>query len=90
MTQDNNEHIKKLVVARERMIQDRRNIADALASKSKDGHTERMRDSFIIAQKTIEAIDRAIAHETLIGREKPGSMVAPILFGRSGPERFEK
>ena len=85
-----NEHIKKLIAARERMIQDRRNLADALASRHKDGHTEKMRDSFIVAQKTIEAIDRAIAHETLIGRERPGATVAPILFGSSGPERFEK
>jgi hypothetical protein len=37
-----------------------------------------------------EAIDRAIAHETLIAREKPGSTIAPILFGPSGPERFER
>jgi hypothetical protein len=85
-----NAHIKTLVTARDRMIQDRRNLADALANEYKGGHTERMRDSFIAAQNAIEAIDRAIAHETLIGRERPGSIVAPILFGASGPERFEK
>jgi hypothetical protein len=85
-----NEHVKKLTAARERMIQDRRDLADALASEYKGGHTERMRDSFIVAQNTIEAIDRAIAHETLIARVKPGSTIAPILFGPSGPERFEK
>ena len=28
-------------------------------------------------------------HRALIAREKPGSIVAPILFGPSGPERFE-
>jgi hypothetical protein len=49
-----------------------------------------MRDGFIVTQNAIEAIDRAIAHETLIAREKPGSTIAPILFGPSGPERFEK
>ena len=78
MDQDN-AHVKTLITARERMIQDRRNLAD-----------ERMRDSFIVAQSAIEAIDRAIAHETLIARERPGSTLAPILFGPSGPERFEK
>jgi len=89
MDQDN-AHVKTLITARERMIQDRRNLAEALAGEYKAGHTERMRDSFIAAQSAIEAIDRAIAHETLIGRERPGSTVAPILFGPSGPERFEK
>jgi hypothetical protein len=49
-----------------------------------------MRDSFVVTQNAIEAIDRAIAHETLIAREKPGSAIAPILFGPSGPERFER
>jgi hypothetical protein len=45
------EHVKKLTAARERMIQDRRNLADVLASEYKGGHTERMRYSFIVAQK---------------------------------------
>jgi hypothetical protein len=85
-----NEHIQKLVAARDRMISDRRALAEALASEYKGGDTERMRDSFIVAQKTIEAIDRAIAHETLVARERPGSTVPPILFGPSGPQRFEK
>jgi len=30
------------------------------------------RDNFIIAQNAIEAIDRAMAHEALIARERPG------------------
>lgn len=85
-----NAHIKKLVTARDRMIQDRRAHAEALASEYKGEHTEKMRDGFIAAQKAIEAIDRAIAHETLIARERPGSIIAPILFGPSGPERFER
>jgi len=89
MTREN-ANVNKLVAARERMIHDRRNLADALACEYKGGHTERMRDSFITTQNSIEAIDRAIAHETLMAREKPGSIVAPILFGHSGPERFEK
>ena len=35
-----NAHVKKLIAARERMIQDRRNLADALANEYKGGHTE--------------------------------------------------
>lgn len=42
MTQDD-EHIKKLAAARERMIRDRRALADALASEYKGGQTEGMR-----------------------------------------------
>ena len=72
MTQEN-EHIKKLAAARERMISGRRALADALANEYKGGRTERMPDSFIVAQNTIEAIDRVIAHETLIARERPGT-----------------
>jgi len=45
------EHVKKLTAARERMIQDRRNLADASAIEYKGGHTERMRYSFIVPQK---------------------------------------
>ena len=75
MTKEN-AHVDKLIAARERMIQDRRNLSEALACEYKSGHTERMRESFIISQNSIEAIDRAIAHETLIAREKPGSIVA--------------
>jgi hypothetical protein len=37
-------------------------------------HTERMRDNFIAAQNAIEAIDRAIARETL-GRGRFPSLV---------------
>ena len=87
MAQENG-HLKKLAAARERMIHDRRALADALASDYKGGHTEQIGDNFIIAQNAIEAIDRAMAHEALIARERPGSVVAPILFGPSGPLRF--
>jgi hypothetical protein len=51
---------KKLVAARERMIEDRRALADAPANEYEGGHTERMRVSFTAAQNTIEAIDRAL------------------------------
>ena len=41
MAQENG-HLKKLAAARERMIHDRRALADALASDYKGGHTEQM------------------------------------------------
>ena len=63
MDQDN-AHVKTLITARERMIQDRRNLSEALACEYKSGHTERMRESFIISQNSIEAIDRAIDRPT--------------------------
>jgi hypothetical protein len=45
-----------------------------------------MRDSFTAAQNTIDTID---PRETLIAWGRPGSTASPILFGPSGPERFE-
>ena len=66
-----NEHVKKLIAARERMIQDRRNLADALANEYKGGHTERMRDSFVVTQNAIEAIDDERCPE-------PGEHLRPI------------
>lgn len=54
------------------MIQDRRNLSEALACEYQGGHTETMRDNFIITQNSIEAIDRTIAHETVMARENAG------------------
>jgi len=71
------------------MIKDRRDLVEALGSDNKGVHTDRLRESFISVQHTVEAIDRAIAHEQLIAREREGSPVAPIMFGPAGPVRFE-
>jgi hypothetical protein len=62
MAQDN-EHIRKLIAARDREVEQRRNVADALAQAYERGETERMREVFINLQNTIEAIERAIQHE---------------------------
>jgi len=61
-----NEHIRKLIAARDREVEQRRNIADALAKAYERGETERMREAFINIQKTIEAIERAIQHEKML------------------------
>ena len=58
-----NEHIRKLIAARDREVEQRRNIADALAKAYERGKTERRREVFINLQNTIEAIERAIQHE---------------------------
>jgi len=60
------EHLKKLTDARDRVVAERRQIADALAREYKRGHSVEMRERFISIQNTIEAIDRAIADERRI------------------------
>src|SRR5262249_32586910 len=62
LTQEN-EHIRKLIAARDREVEQRRNIADALARAYERGETERMREAFINIQNTIEAIERPTEQE---------------------------
>jgi hypothetical protein len=45
-----NEHIRKLIAARGREVEQRRNIADTLAQAYERGETERMREVFINLQ----------------------------------------
>jgi hypothetical protein len=47
-----NDHIRKLITARDREVEQRRNVADALAQASERGETERMREAFINLQNT--------------------------------------
>ena len=56
-----NEHVRKLIEARHRQVEQRRTIA--LAQPYERGETEGVRQAFIIIQSTIEAIERAIEHE---------------------------
>ena len=65
-----NEHIRKLIAARDREVEQRRNIADALAQAYERGETERMREAFTNIQNTIEAIERAIEHEEDLEHEQ--------------------
>ena len=57
------EHLKKLTAARDRVVAERRQVADVLALEYKSGHTGETRERFISIQSTIEAIDRAMADE---------------------------
>jgi hypothetical protein len=78
---EENQHIQTLMAARDRMIKDRRELALALSDPHKGGQKD-IRSAFISLQDTIEAIERAIAHETYIETRKPGPFVSPIGFGR--------
>jgi len=76
MTQEN-EHIRILIAARGREIEQRRN-----AAKYVRGDTEYLRENFVKIQDTIEALNRAIADEEVIeSREPRSSSPAPIGFG---------
>jgi hypothetical protein len=64
-----NQHVRKLIEARDHQIEQRRTIADALAQPYERGETEGVRQAFIIIQSTIEAIERAIEHEEQLETE---------------------
>jgi hypothetical protein len=77
-----NEHIRTLIAARAREIEQRRNAAKTLAQQYVRGNTEYLRENFVKIQDTIEAINRAIADEEVIeGREPRSSSSTPIGFG---------
>jgi hypothetical protein len=81
MTQEN-EHIRTLIAARGREIEQRRNAAKTLAQQYIRGDTEYLRENFVKIQDTIEAINRAIADEEVIeSREPRSSSPTPIGFG---------
>ena len=65
-----NEHIRKLIEARDHQVEQRRELADALAQPYERGETEGVRQAFIIIQSTIEAIERAIEHEEQMETEQ--------------------
>ena len=69
MAQDN-EHVQKLIAARDREVRHRRGIAESLAEKHDRGDTENMREAFIKIQDVIEAIERAIWYERHIADPK--------------------
>jgi hypothetical protein len=77
-----NEHIRTLIAARAREIEQRRNAAKTLAQQYVRGNTEYLRENFVKIQDTIEAINRAIADEEVIeSREPRSSSSTPIGFG---------
>ena len=69
---ENIDAINTLQAARQMYIEDRRALSVAMAlryrrRRTDDARADGMRERFIGIQDTIEAIDRAIAHERLLG-----------------------
>ena len=76
MVTEDNEHVKTLMAARDKLVTKRRELAVALAMPSTRGELEEMLERFTSLQDTIAAIEDAIKHERqLAGQEPP--VVAP-------------
>jgi hypothetical protein len=69
MAQDN-EHVQKLLAARDREVAHRGDVAEVLVEKHNRGDTENMREAFIKIQDVIEAIERAVWHERYIANPR--------------------
>jgi hypothetical protein len=63
---EDNEHVQKLMKARDREVAQRRHLADTLAQQHGGGHVDNTRAAFINVQNTIDAIERAIGHEKML------------------------
>ena len=75
---------KTLATAKEKLIEERRGLAVAIAlgyrrRRTDDPHTNEMREAFIDVQNLIEAMDRAIAHEKQIMSGQDASFVVSTL-----------
>lgn len=79
MVQDN-EHVQRLIAARDREVAHRRDLVGRLAEKHDRGDTENMREAFIKIQDAIEAIERAVRHERYIAGQK-SEPFSPFGFG---------
>jgi hypothetical protein len=76
-----NEHVKNLSAARERLIAERRALAGELAKPFERLKTSESREKFIAIQHVIESIDRALADEKRIARPKRRPMGVEIVRG---------
>lgn len=70
--------INTLTTARDKLVAERRALAEAIAlghrrRRTDDPQTNEMREAFVAVQNTIEAMDRAIAQEKLITSIQPES-----------------
>jgi hypothetical protein len=79
MAQDN-EHVQKLIAARDREVAHRRDVAEVLAGKHNRGDMENMGEAFIKIRDVIEAIERAVWHERYIAGQK-SEPFSPFGFG---------
>jgi hypothetical protein len=60
---DENEHVKNLEAALDRLIERRRHLANELSGEFKRGRTEYAQERFNVVQTTIEAVRKAIEEE---------------------------
>ena len=77
-------HQRTLTAARDKLIEERRALAGAIAlgyrrRRTDDSHANDMRGTFIALQNLIEAIERAIAHEKTLASENHESFIVPAL-----------
>jgi hypothetical protein len=92
---DETDHVKTLTTAKSRLVEERRALAVAIAlgyrrRRTDDSQTNDMREAFIGIQGTIEAIDRAIAHEKVIANSDPEPFAVPTLESDPlGAPRFD-
>ncbi len=75
---------KTLITAREKLIEERRALAVAIAlgyrrRRTDDPQTNEQREAFIAVQALIEAVDRAIVHEKSIEGSLTASFAAAAL-----------
>jgi hypothetical protein len=73
MMQQQNEHITRLVAARDRLVEERRGLAIELGKpyeRTRGHDTEDIRDAFVKLQAVIDAVERAIAHEAHVQRPR--------------------
>jgi hypothetical protein len=74
--------VKPLKAARAKLVQERRGLAIAIAldhrrRRTDNPQTNETREAFVFIQNTIEAIDRAIAHEQMIVGEPEETLMLP-------------
>jgi hypothetical protein len=78
------QHVRTLTAARDRLIEERRALAGAIAlgyrrRRTDDSHANDMRETFIALQNLIEAIERALTQEeTLVGKAPVSSLVPAV------------
>jgi hypothetical protein len=77
---EENEHIQKLIAARDRQVEERREVAAVLGQKYERSTTEVNRSRFVTIQNTIEVIERAISHEGYMASKEPKSSW-PVALG---------
>ena len=76
---DEADPMKTLTTARDKLIDERRGLAVAIAlgyrrRRSDDPLTNETRTAFIDVQNLIEAIERAMEHEMTVGKDRPVSV----------------